>query len=106
MWASCKDDERVGRQNGRRRRPAAKGGKARAEPYTHGNAEHADFERRSTLLAALPLASDQYGLCCRRLANAMDYYSMGEWGAAAYEVHLIGGSLAARAKRKIGYTCA
>lgn len=47
----------------------------------------------SGLFEALPLASDEFALACRRLENARRYLSAGERGAARYELQLLEGGL-------------
>ena len=52
-----------------------------------------EFGDLSELLRSLPLASDQYAVASRRLANARRYLTVGERGAAEYELRLLEGSL-------------
>ena len=52
-----------------------------------------DFAAARSLLEALPLAADEYGLACTRLENAQHYLQYTEPGAARYEVRMVAGSL-------------
>lgn len=52
-----------------------------------------DFQAAVSMLEALPLATDQFGLACSRLNNARHYLRYTEPGAARYELRLVVGSL-------------
>jgi hypothetical protein len=60
--------------------------------HQHG-AVNGEFGDIGGLLRSLPLATDQYALASRRLANASRYLTAGERGAAEYELRLLDGSL-------------
>ncbi len=52
-----------------------------------------DFAAVRSMLEALPLATDQFGLACTRLQNAQHYLRYTEPGAAWYELRLLASSL-------------
>ena len=52
-----------------------------------------DFAAIRSLLEALPLATNQFGLACTRLQNAQHYLRYTEPGAAWYELRLLASSL-------------
>ena len=52
-----------------------------------------DFAAARSMLEAMPLATDQYGLACTRLQNAQHYLRYTEPGAAWYELRLLASSL-------------
>jgi hypothetical protein len=56
-------------------------------------AAHDDFAAVRSMLEALPLANDQFGLACTRLQNAQHYLRYTEPGAAWYELRLLASSL-------------
>ena len=53
-----------------------------------------DVAAARSMLEALPLATDEFALACRRLQNAQHYLRYAEPGAAWYELRLLSGSLA------------
>ena len=53
------------------------------------------YERALQTLNSLPLSSDEYTLASRRVQNAFAYASNREHGAAAFELRLLRGQLAA-----------
>jgi hypothetical protein len=52
-----------------------------------------DFAAARSMLEAMPLATDQFGLACTRLQNAQHYLRYTEPGAAWYELRLLASSL-------------
>ena len=52
-----------------------------------------DFAAVRSMLEAMPLATDQFGLACTRLQNAQHYLRYTEPGAAWYELRLLASSL-------------
>ncbi len=52
-----------------------------------------EFSYAQELLAALPLATDDYGRAVLRLENAIRYLRACEPGAAAYELKMLSGGL-------------
>ena len=56
-------------------------------------AAHDDFAVVRSMLEALPLSTDQFGLACTRLQNAQYYLHYTEPGAAWYELRLLASSL-------------
>jgi hypothetical protein len=56
-------------------------------------AAHDDLAAARSLLEALPLSTDQYGLACTRLQNTQHYLRYTEPGAAWYELRLLASSL-------------
>jgi hypothetical protein len=56
-------------------------------------ARFAQFIDAETLIAALPIAADEYACVRNRLRNALQYYEGGESGAASYELRLLAGLL-------------
>jgi hypothetical protein len=52
-----------------------------------------DFAAARSMLEAMPLATDQFGLACMRLQNAQHYLRYTEPGAAWYELRLLASSL-------------
>ncbi len=52
-----------------------------------------DFAVVRSLLEAIPLPTDQFGLACTRLHNAQHYLRHTEPGAAWYELRLLASSL-------------
>jgi hypothetical protein len=56
-------------------------------------AAHDDLAAARSMLEALPLSTDEFGLACRRLQNAQHYLRYTEPGAAWYELRLLTTSL-------------
>jgi hypothetical protein len=56
-------------------------------------AAQGDFAAARSMLEAMPLATDQFGLACTRLQNAQHYLRYTEPGAAWYELRLLVSSL-------------
>ena len=56
-------------------------------------AAHDDFAAVRSMLEAMPLPTDQFGLACTRLKNAQHYLHYTEPGAAWYELRLLASSL-------------
>jgi hypothetical protein len=52
-----------------------------------------EFAAVHTMLEAMPLPTDQFGLACTRLKNAQHYLRYTEPGAAWYELRLLASSL-------------
>jgi hypothetical protein len=52
-----------------------------------------DFAAVRSMLEAMPLPTDQFGLACTRLENAQHYLRYTEPGAAWYELRLLVSSL-------------
>ena len=52
-----------------------------------------DFAAARSMLEAMPLSTDQFGLACTRLQNAQYYLRYTEPGAAWYELRLLASSL-------------
>jgi hypothetical protein len=52
-----------------------------------------DFAAARSMLEALPLSTDAFGLACTRLQNAQHYLRYTEPGAAWYELRLLASSL-------------
>jgi hypothetical protein len=52
-----------------------------------------DFQAVRSMLDALPLSTDQYGLACTRLTNSLRYLVDAEPGAARFELQLLTTSL-------------
>ncbi len=57
------------------------------------DAAHDDLAAVRSMLEALPLSTDEFGLACRRLQNAQHYLRYTEPGAAWYELRLLATSL-------------
>ncbi len=57
------------------------------------DAAHDDLATVRSMLEAMPLSTDQFGLACRRLQNAQHYLRYTEPGAARYELQLLASSL-------------
>jgi hypothetical protein len=57
------------------------------------NSVNGEFGEIGDLLRSLPLATEQFALASRRLANARRYLTAGERGAAVYELRLLEGVL-------------
>jgi len=57
------------------------------------DAAHDDFAAAHSMLEAMPLSTDQFGLACTRLRNARHYLRYTEPGAARYELQLLASSL-------------
>ena len=55
----------------------------------HGQIATDAFERTHTLLAALPLTSNDFSVSSRRLSNTRHYHELGETGAAICELNLL-----------------
>ena len=52
-----------------------------------------DFAAACSMLEALPISTDEFGLACTRLQNAQHYLRYTEPGAAWYELRLLASSL-------------
>ena len=52
-----------------------------------------DFAAACSMLEALPLSTDEFGLACTRLQNAQHYLTYTEPGAAWYELRMLASSL-------------
>ena len=52
-----------------------------------------DFAAARSMLEAMPLSTDEFGLACTRLQNAQHYLRYTEPGAAWYELRLLASSL-------------
>jgi hypothetical protein len=52
-----------------------------------------DFTAARSMLEALPLSTDEFGLACTRLQNAQHYLNYTEPGAAWYELRMLVSSL-------------
>jgi hypothetical protein len=52
-----------------------------------------DFAAARSMLEAMPLSTDEFGLACTRLQNAQRYLRYTEPGAAWYELRLLASSL-------------
>ena len=52
-----------------------------------------DFAAARSLLEAMPLSTDEFGLACTRLQNAQHYLRYTEPGAARYELRILASSL-------------
>jgi hypothetical protein len=61
-----------------------------------------DFAAVRSMLEAMPLATDQFGLACTRLQNAQHYLQYTEPGAARYELRLLASSLKSGAQQVRG----
>ena len=55
----------------------------------HGQIAADAFAHTHTLLAALPLTSNDFSVSSRRLSNTRHYCELGETGAAIYELNLL-----------------
>ena len=52
-----------------------------------------DFAAARSMLEAMPLSTDEFGLACTRLQNAQHYLRYTEPGAAWYELRMLASSL-------------
>jgi hypothetical protein len=52
-----------------------------------------DFAAARSMLEAMPLSTDEFGLACTRLQNAQHYLRYTEPGAAWYELRMLAGNL-------------